>query len=171
MAAETHRMLKEASGDNVLGLTQTYEWFKHFKNGRVSVDDDERSGRPPTGATTENVGKVPEAILEDRRRMIHDVCDVKLSCGMFQQILLDELNMRRIAAKFVHRLLSNDQKEHCFAICSELKKQTGNDPKFISTIITGDEFMDTTLRRSSNHLSGRRQIHRDPRKHDKFEAM
>jgi hypothetical protein len=37
-------MLKEAFGDNALGLTQTYKWFKHFKKGWISVDNDERSG-------------------------------------------------------------------------------------------------------------------------------
>jgi hypothetical protein len=31
-------MLKEAFGDNALGQTQTYEWFKRFQNG--SVDDE-----------------------------------------------------------------------------------------------------------------------------------
>jgi hypothetical protein len=50
-----------------------------------------------------------------------------------------ELNMRRIAARFVPRVLSNDQKEHRVAICAELKEQTENNPNFISTIITGDE--------------------------------
>jgi phospholipid N-methyltransferase len=68
----------------------------------MPVDDDERSGRPLTGTTTENVAEVREAILEDRRRMIHDVRDiVKLSYGMCQQILLGELNMWRTAAIFV----------------------------------------------------------------------
>jgi hypothetical protein len=40
---------------------------------------------------------------------------------MCQRILSDELNMQRIAAKFVPRLLSNDEKEHRVAICFELK--------------------------------------------------
>jgi len=71
-AAETHKMLKAAFGDIALGLTLTYEWFKRFKNGRMSVDDNERSGRPSIGTTTENVVEVREAILEDRRRTIHD---------------------------------------------------------------------------------------------------
>jgi len=30
MAAETHKMLKEGFGDNALGQTQTYEWFKRL---------------------------------------------------------------------------------------------------------------------------------------------
>jgi hypothetical protein len=62
-AAETHKMLKEAFGDNALGLTQTYEWFKRFKNGWMSVDDDKRSGRPSSRTTIKNVAKVREAIL------------------------------------------------------------------------------------------------------------
>jgi hypothetical protein len=37
MAAETHKMLKEAFGDNALGQMQTYELFKCFKNGQMSV--------------------------------------------------------------------------------------------------------------------------------------
>jgi hypothetical protein len=94
-AAETQKMLKETFGDNALGLTQTYVWFKRFKNGRMSVDDDERSGRPSTGTTTENMAKAREAILGDRRRKIQGVCDiVKLSYGTCQRILLDELNLQ-----------------------------------------------------------------------------
>jgi hypothetical protein len=38
-----HKILKEAFGDNALAHTQTYEWFKRFQNGWVSVDDEERS--------------------------------------------------------------------------------------------------------------------------------
>jgi hypothetical protein len=58
---------------------------------------------------------------------------------MCQQILSDELSVRRIASKFVLMLLSIDQKEYCIAVSTELKKQTKNNPNFISTIITGDE--------------------------------
>lgn len=47
--------------------------------------------------------------------------------------------MRHIAVKFVPKLLSSDQNEHCVAICSELKEQTENDPNFSSTIVTGGE--------------------------------
>jgi hypothetical protein len=58
-------MLKEAFGDNAIGLTQTYECLKCFKKERMSVDNDEHSGRPSTETTIENVAEVQEAILED----------------------------------------------------------------------------------------------------------
>jgi histone-lysine N-methyltransferase SETMAR len=47
--------------------------------------------------------------------------------------------MRCIAAKFVPRLLSNDQKEHLVAVCRELEYQARDDLNFISKVITGDE--------------------------------
>ncbi|GFG30152.1 hypothetical protein Cfor_00898 [Coptotermes formosanus] len=137
-AAETHQMLKEAFGDNALDQTQTYEWFKRFKNGWVSVDDDERSGRPLTRTTTENVAKVRQAKREDRRRTIHDACNiVELSYGTCPRILSDELNLPCIAAKFVQWLTSNYQKEQCIAVYTELKEQAENNPNF--NVITGDE--------------------------------
>jgi hypothetical protein len=37
--AETHRMLKEAFGEQVLRQARTYESLKCFKDGRESVDD------------------------------------------------------------------------------------------------------------------------------------
>jgi hypothetical protein len=42
-AAETHQMLNQAFGDNSLGQTQTYDWYKRFKNGRTSTDGDDLS--------------------------------------------------------------------------------------------------------------------------------
>jgi len=106
----------------------------------MSADDEQRFGRPSNGTTTEKVAKVWETLLEDRRRTIHNVCNiVGLSYGTCQRILSDELNMRHIAVKFVPRLLSSDQKEYRISVYTELKKQPENDPNFISNIITSDE--------------------------------
>jgi hypothetical protein len=46
--AETFEMLKTAVDDECLSRAHTFEWFKRFKEGRTSVDDDPRSGRPST---------------------------------------------------------------------------------------------------------------------------
>ena len=74
-AAETHRMLQKAFGDNAMSQSKTFLWYKRFKDGRTSVDDDECSGRPSTSTTPENIANVREAILADRRQTIHDVCE------------------------------------------------------------------------------------------------
>jgi hypothetical protein len=105
-------MLQEAFGDNATNQSKTCLWYKRFKDGRTSGDDDEHSERTPTSKTPENIAKVREAILAYRRRTIHDVCEVLgLSYGIVQ----------RISAKFVPRLLSDNQKVLRVSACKELK--------------------------------------------------
>jgi histone-lysine N-methyltransferase SETMAR len=131
-------MLQEAFGDNTMSQSKTFLWYIRFKDGRTSVDD-KRSGRPSTSTTPENIAKVREAILADHRQIIHDVCEiVGLSYGNVQRILADNLNMRRISARFVPRLLSDDQKANGVSVCRELNKPETT-PNFISNTITGDE--------------------------------
>ncbi|PNF17937.1 hypothetical protein B7P43_G14737 [Cryptotermes secundus] len=125
-AAETHEILKQDFGDNSLGQAQAYDWYKSLKNGRISAD--------------ENVAKVRDLILQDRRRSIQDLCNtLGLSYGKCQRILSEELNMRMIAAKFVPRLLQNEQKQHRLEVCRELQQQLQEDPNFLSKVVTGDE--------------------------------
>jgi len=129
-------MLQEAFGDNAMSQSRTFLWYKRFKVWRTSVDDDKRSGRPSTSTAPENIAKVCKAILADSR---HDVCEiVGLSYGTVQRILADNLNMRRISARFAPRLLSDDLKALRVSVCRELKQQARDDPN-ISNIITGDE--------------------------------
>jgi len=40
---ETFEMLKIAFREEAMGRTQTYEWWKRFKEGQTSVDGDPRS--------------------------------------------------------------------------------------------------------------------------------
>jgi len=133
-------MLQEAFRDNAMSQTKTFLWYKRSKDRQMSVDDDECSGQQSTSTTPENIAKVREVILADRRQTIHDVCEiVGLSYGTVQRILADNLNMRHISARFVPRLLSDDQKAHRISVCSELKQQARDNPIFISNVITGDE--------------------------------
>ena len=50
-AAETHLMLKEAFGEQALSQARTFEWFKHFRDGRESMEDCKSSVRPSTCTT------------------------------------------------------------------------------------------------------------------------
>ena len=59
-------MLKEAFDEQALSQARTFEWFKHFKDGRKSVEDDKHSDRLSTCTTLEMIAKVHEGILEDR---------------------------------------------------------------------------------------------------------
>jgi len=58
---------------------------------------------------------------------------------MGQKILTEELQMRRVSAKCVPRLLTAEQKDDRMSICTDLRERAQNDLNFISSVITGDE--------------------------------
>jgi hypothetical protein len=47
--------------------------------------------------------------------------------------------MRHIAAKFAHRLLTNDQRQRRVNVCLQLQEKANEEPTFISMIIMGDK--------------------------------
>jgi len=139
-AAKTHLMLEEAFGAQALSQARTFASFKRFKCGRDSVEDDKYSGRTSTCTTPEMIAKVREVILEDRRQTIHDICNrVGLSYWSCQRIVVDELNMRQTEAKFVLRLLNNDQRDYRVQVCTKLQEAVRHGPNFLSRVISGDE--------------------------------
>ncbi|UYV82697.1 hypothetical protein LAZ67_22000593 [Cordylochernes scorpioides] len=54
---ETSSLIKKAFEDEILSRTQVYFWYKRFKDGRISIADNSRSGRPLTSITDRNIGQ------------------------------------------------------------------------------------------------------------------
>jgi transposase len=52
-ATETFEMLRNAYGEESLSRTTVFEWHKMFKEGRESLQDGERKGRPSNSRTEE----------------------------------------------------------------------------------------------------------------------
>jgi len=50
-------------GDNAMKKTAVYKWVKRFSERRESVTDEERSGRPATSRTEENIAVYCIAVL------------------------------------------------------------------------------------------------------------
>ena len=113
-------MLTKAYGESAMSKTRVYEWYKRFQDGREDVEDDERSGRPSTSTTDENVEKVKEMVMNDRRITIREVDDdVGISIGSCHEIFPNVLGMRHVAAKFVPKLLNFEQKQRRMEVAQE----------------------------------------------------
>lgn len=139
-ATETHEMLCQAYKADALSRSVTFRWYSRFKEGRQSIEDDSRSGRPATANTEKNIEKVREKVLSDRRITIRELAEeVGIPHATVHSILTETLNMRRISAKFVPKLLNEDQKHARVQTCLELQESARTDPDFIHSIITGDE--------------------------------
>ena len=60
-------MLVQVYGDNATKKTAVYKWVKRFSEGRESVTDEERTGRPATSKTEENIAKFRQIMRKNRR--------------------------------------------------------------------------------------------------------
>ena len=52
---------------------------------------------------------------------------------------MEELGKHCVAAKFVPRILTADQKQQHINVCTELRQLASDDQTFLSRVITGDE--------------------------------
>jgi len=133
-------MIRRAYGNEAMSRARCFEWHARFKKGRTSLEDDERSGRLFMSSKPKNVETIRRLLHKDRRRTIKDIAAIiNVSYGTMQTIHTCDLNMRRVAAKFVPRLLTPKQKEHRVAFCQELRPFALDEPSFVSRVIIGDE--------------------------------
>ncbi|UYV78911.1 hypothetical protein LAZ67_17000241 [Cordylochernes scorpioides] len=111
-----------------------------FSEGREDVNDEERAGRPSTSTTVEKINEVEKMILANRRITVREVAEnLNISIGSCHSIFINDLGMRRVAAKFVPKLLNCDQKQHRMNIANEMLDSVRDDPNLLQRVITGDE--------------------------------
>ncbi|UYV72842.1 hypothetical protein LAZ67_10000956 [Cordylochernes scorpioides] len=111
-----------------------------FSEGREDVNDEWRAGRPSTSTTDEKINEVEKMILANRRITVREVAeDSNISIGSCHSIFINVLGMRRVAAKFVSKILNCDQKQHRMNIANEMLDSVRDDPNSLQRVITGDE--------------------------------
>ena len=139
-ASEALEMLRTAYGEAALSSAQVFRWHKAFKDGREAVEDEQRSGRPSTSRTDENVAFIKAAMDRDRRLNVRLIADeVGIPKTVVHRIITETLNMRKICAKLVPKNLSDEQKENRLFISQKLLDRVTIEPDFLRRVITGDE--------------------------------
>lgn len=72
-------------------------WFREFRGGRNSTADEVRSGRPSDAVTQDNVKKINEMVLADRKVKVRELADAtRVSTERTCHILGEILQMRKI---------------------------------------------------------------------------
>ena len=133
-------MLVKAYGDAAMKRTALHKWYSRYENGYESVMDDQRSGRP-TSITSHKDQEIKELLDKDRRITIREVSQrVDCSVGTVHTIIHENLNRRRLCARWIPKMLSECQKaqrvESCQRFVQRFKRE-GED--FLSRIVTADE--------------------------------
>ncbi|GFT41707.1 HTH_48 domain-containing protein [Nephila pilipes] len=123
-----------------MGVTQIKEWFNRFKDGRTSAESEQCCGRPQTARSAANVERMRNLVMADRRLTVQEIAEeVGVSKDSAHALLREDLNMNRVAAKFVPKLLSPEQKDLRFDVAQDLLDTANTHPGFLNTVISGDE--------------------------------
>lgn len=138
--AQIKAELNAVYGEWAPSFATVKRWTAEFKRGRTSLADDERSGRPTTATTSENIGKIHQMILYDCKIKMREITKaIGISKERAYHILYEELNMRKLAAHWVPRMLTLDQKCARINICKSLLERFKQDEKdFLRRFITVD---------------------------------
>jgi len=112
-----------------------------FKSGDFSTCDEPRPGRPKTVTTPEIIDQIHELFLEDHRISDKSTAEqLGISRERVGSISHEDMDMRKLSAKWVPKCLNADQKrQRCqsFAQLLEFFRRDLND--FLSRLVTMEE--------------------------------
>ena len=139
--SEIKERLDAVYGDSSPSMATVKNWFNEFQRGRTSVFDEPRPGAPKTATMEENVTKIHDLVLADRRLKVREIAEtVGISKDRVGHILPEILGMRKLSARWVPRLLTPDNKrnrETTSQQCLTLFKR--NPKEFLRRYVTVDE--------------------------------
>ncbi|XP_052818061.1 rotatin-like [Mya arenaria] len=72
--SQTPKVMNEASSETQVKRMLVYKWHKRFSEGRESICDDVRSGRPVSQTTVCDVEAVKNIVDADRRVTLYEIC-------------------------------------------------------------------------------------------------
>ena len=107
---KTVELIQKTYGDAALSRTTIFEWHKRFREGRESVKDDERSGRPPTSRTDDNIAAVDKMFKEERNvtsQLVPDTLSIPKTVVL--RILRGDFKKRKLCSRFVPHALIREQ--------------------------------------------------------------
>ena len=115
--SECFALLQQVYKEETISRARAFEWHKRFREGREECEDDQRCGRPVTSRTDSNIDRVKQLVRADSRLSVKMISE-KLSFGRdaVWKILTENLEMRKLRAKMVPKILSKYQRQLRFTV-------------------------------------------------------
>ena len=128
-------------GPQTISLRTGFRWVKAFKAGNFFVEDATGPGRPKTSVTKANIAAVKIVVEQVARLSVKDIASCTcISEGSVQTILKKRLDLRKVCAKWIPHLLTEEQTPHRLKCVRErLKTYKGCNSRIISNLLPGDE--------------------------------
>jgi len=101
------------------------------------MGENRRPGRSSTSRKDDHVDTVRAVIRGNHRLTVREVADeVGTSIGSCHPIFTEKLQMPRVSAKFVPRLLTDDHTENHVEISQKLLANANGNGNFLTNIVT-----------------------------------
>ncbi|KAI6651431.1 Transposase [Oopsacas minuta] len=92
--------LEVVNRDASLSYTTVKEWAKRFREGRESLENEERIGRPISAVTSSNTSEIRWRVEEDPHFTAEELAmSVGISTGAVHSILIDGLRVTKICSR------------------------------------------------------------------------
>ena len=119
----------------------TVRSWKKFESDVESTKNAQKSGRPKFASRKEIVSKIKEIIEGDTRFTVRDIArKVSISLSTVHLILKKHLKVRKIFAKWVPHLLTDEQNRQRVKVAKEMLQMFQVcDKKQFANVVTGDE--------------------------------
>ncbi len=133
--------LREVHGIHTLSQTVVWNWVWHFNaDPNASCLDLPCCGGPRTARKPRTVARVRRLVCKGNCRTIRDIdLQAWISVGSAHKILCTDLGLCKIAAHYVPKLLTQEQKQRHVQICQENLQHVRDEPFLLRHVITGDE--------------------------------
>jgi len=110
-AKKLHAILTETLGEHAPSYSTVKNWVAQSKSGDFSTCDSPRHVRHKTVTIPEIIDHIYELIMEDRRISAKSIAEqLGISRKRVGSIIYEDLDMRKVSAKWVPKCLNADQK-------------------------------------------------------------
>ena len=111
VSKENHAILRETLGVDAPSYATIKNWVAQFKRGDFSTCVAPHPGRPKTVTTPEIIDQIRELIVKDRRISAKSIAEqLGISREWVGSIIHEDLDMRKLSAKWGPKCLNVDQK-------------------------------------------------------------
>jgi len=126
---EIHAIVRETLREHAPSYATIKNWVAQIKHCDFSTCDAPRPGRPKTVTTPEIIDRIHELILEDRRISAKSIAEqLGISREWVGSIIHEDLDMRKLSAKWVPKCLHADQKHQRCQSSEQLLEFFRRDP-------------------------------------------
>ncbi|UYV61879.1 hypothetical protein LAZ67_1006929 [Cordylochernes scorpioides] len=117
------------------------KWVAAFKLGRISTEDEHRTGRTVKSVTQENIDKIHDLFMLDRRMIVSQIEEtLGIPKTTVDRIMREHLGLRKLSAHWVPKLLTPDQKAVRRKLSSDnLALFEANTEEFVNRFVTMDD--------------------------------